>query len=275
MKEGRKELRKSKEEIKKEFQEYKKEKKLDALVLKDLLSHCNVVPEIIESYLKILQKEDKNSFLEKICFYYPILSIEVRKNFGVKKTKTEKDRFFELVSNLSSIEPPNQQDKLKELLIKEIKSYDELKLLISQDNFEEEKKQDPLKYSRWFNTYNTSIDYKTEDNEEYLFYNLSNNLISEFLKNQACFRKRIELINSIIGLFEVLYSRKKEEKAFCQHFEFLCLVLTNCEKNMNYEKLKVIIDSISNEIAVKFKNFDEIKNYLTEKKYQYECMDKK
>ena len=278
MEEGKKELRKSREEIKKEFQEYKKVKNLDIFVLKDLLSHCNVVPEIIKSYLEILQKENKNSFLEEICFYYPIPSIEVCKNFGVKKTKTEKDRFFELVTNLSSIEPPDEQEKIKSLLVKEIKSYDELKSLIPEECFEEEKKEkdsDPLKYSRWLKAYNTSIDYKTEENEEYLFYNLSNNLISEFLKSQNCFHKRMELIINIIDIFEELYSRKKEEKKFCDHFEFLCLALTNCEKNLNYERLNFIIDSIEKEITLKFMNIDEIKAYLTQKKYHYECDDRK
>ena len=143
-------------------------------MLKDLLFHCNVVPEIIEKHLKILQKENKNSFLEEICFYYHILSIEACKNFGVKKTKTEKDKFFELVTNLSSIYTPDEQEKKKSLLVKEIESYNELKSLIPEECLEEEKKEKDstsFKYSRWFNTYNTSIDYKAEENEEYLFYN--------------------------------------------------------------------------------------------------------
>ena len=95
-------------------------------------------------------------------------------NFGVKKTKTEKDKFFELVTNLSSIYTPDEQEKKKSLLVKEIESYNELKSLIPEECLEEEKKEKDstsFKYSRWFNTYNTSIDYKAEENEEYLFYN--------------------------------------------------------------------------------------------------------
>ena len=97
-------------------------------------------------------------------------------------------------------------------------AYDEIKLLISEKDIKneikkreqekdkmvknkklrlkkkeldkiEEDKEDliPFNYSRWFITYNTEMDFKTEDNEEFLFYHLSNSLISEFCRNQKCF----------------------------------------------------------------------------------------
>ena len=47
-------LRQSKEEVKLEFAEYKKAGKLELSTLQNLLSHCNIIPEIIESYLRIL-----------------------------------------------------------------------------------------------------------------------------------------------------------------------------------------------------------------------------
>ena len=62
-------LRKSKEEILKEFKEYKNTNKPDLEKLKNLLSHCNIVPEIIEAYLDILKNEDNNYFLKELFLY--------------------------------------------------------------------------------------------------------------------------------------------------------------------------------------------------------------
>ena len=285
---GDKELRKSKEEIKREFEEYKKSKKLDIESLKNLLSHCNVLPEIIVTYLNILQNEDKDLFFDELLFYYPILPVELCKKFNVKKTKSEKERFFDLVKKLLEIKLPNFEKKLLKFLENEILCYDEIKDLIPESELnkikkvkekekrEEEEDSSPFKYSRWFNNYNTSIDYKTENNEEYLFYNLSNSLISEFLKNQRCFIYRIKLIDIVIGLFEEVYSRRKEGERFCKYFKFLCMVLINCENNKNFaNNLEPIILSIESEILNEFKNFDEIKEILNNNKIKYELEDKK
>ena len=80
-------LRKSKEEILKEFKEYKNTNKPDLEKLKNLLSHCNIVPEIIEAYLDILKNEDNNYFLKELFLCYPILPIEICKKFGVQKNR--------------------------------------------------------------------------------------------------------------------------------------------------------------------------------------------
>ena len=290
-----KELRKPREEIKKEFEEYKREKQLNIEILKYFLSHCNVIPEIIETYLTILKEEDQDLFLEQLFLYYPILPVEVCKKFNVKKTKPEKERFFELINNLLAIQPPEIKKKLINFLTQEMKCYDEIKHLIPQKELAEKKESrkekefgkdeevtnekqelDEFRYSRWLNIYNTSIDFKTEDNEEFLFYHLSNNLISEFTKGQNCFLKRIKLIEYIINLFSEVYSRRKEGKIFSIYFEFLCIALTNCEKNNNFsEKIEHIIESIESEITDKFMSFDEIKKYLIQNNYKYELEDKK
>ena len=282
MEESNIELRKSKDQIKKEFEEYKKDKKGDILSLKYFISHCNVIQDIIVSYLNILKKEDKTSFLDELLFYYPILSVEACKNFGVNKSKSEKERFFKLVENFSLL----KKDELVNFLCKEIECYDEIENLIPEEEkallksknkqeIELKKNTENDKYCRWFNCYNTSIDYKSEDNEEYIFYNLSNSLISEFLKNQKCFNRRIELINNITSLLEEVISKRKEEK-YCEHFEFLCLALTNCEmmgKN-DLGKLRLILLSIENELLIsRFMNLEEIKNYLNQNKYIYTIKD--
>ena len=269
-----KEIRKSREQIKKEFEECKKVGKLDLLTLKNFMSHCNIIPEIIESYLNILEKEDKNSFFDELIFYYPILSVEVCKKFGVNKSMTEEERFFKLIENLNDIADTNV---LVDFLEKEINCYDEIKEIIPKeelDKINENKDLEPFKYSRWIINYNTPIDYQNEDNEEFLFYHLSNNLISEFLKHQKCFLKRISLIKYALSLFEKVFIKRKDGQNFREYFEFLCLAITNCEVD-TIGKLKIIMKSIKKEMKNTYMNFDEIKEYLEEKKYYFNCENQK
>ena len=296
MSSSKKILRKSKDEIKNEFEILKKTKKINKDSLQHLLIHCNVVPEIIESYLDILQKEDKDLFLKELFLYYPILPVEVCQKYNVKKKESEKNIFFNLIEKLIDIQTQKENiDKnLINFLKKEMNNYEEIKHLIQKEELEKEiklkeedknkikdlekieKEKDVLqyKYSRWLKSYNTKIDFKTEENEEFLFYHLSNNLISEFLKDQNCFPRRIELISYVIELFEEIYSKRKDGQIFSKYFEFLCLVLINAEKNKNYiEKLKPLIDSIDKEINYKYMNLEEIKKYLSDKNYKYECKD--
>ena len=178
--------------------------------------------------------------------------------------------------------PPNELKQEMEKREKEKKKRIEKKVKKLKFKKElgkmEEEKEDlvPFEYSRWSISYNTVMDYKTEENEEFLFYQLSNSLISEFTKDQKCFKKRIELINIIINLFEDVYSKIKEGKNICKYFEFLCLILINSEVNDNYAtKLRPILESISNEIKNKFMNFDEINKYLKKKNYKSEYIDNK
>ena len=293
-------LRKSKDEVLKEFKEYKNANKPDLDKLKNLLSHRSEVPEIIEAYLDILKNEDYDFFLNELFLYYPIRPIEICKKFGVKKTETEKDRFFKLIHNLIDVrnQEGNVDINLINFLKKEINNCEEITHLIptnelkkeielkgkekkAKEEVEKEKEREkedliPFKYSRWFISYNTEIDFKTEENEEFLFYHLSNSLISEFTKEQRCFAKRIDLIDSFIILFKDVYSKKNKGDIFSKYFEFLCMALTNCEKNKKYdEKLKPILDSIAKEFYDKYMNLNEIKEYLNKNNFQYEFIDKK
>lgn len=265
--EAKVELRKPKNEIKKEFEEYKRNKRLDMLSLKNFISHCNIIEEIIVSYLNILEKEDKDSFLDELLFYYPILSVKSCSIYKVKKSKSEKERFFELVKQFISLE----NSKIKELnnfLEKEINSFDEIKHLIP--NFKDI--DDPKKYTRWFNCYNTHLDCKIEENEEYLFYTLSNNLISEFLKRKLCFKNRIALIKNIINLFKEIEPKRKE-KRFSDYFEFLCFALMNCEDKED-KGITLIIDAIEDEIKSKFMNLEEIKLFLKQNNFEHTIKDR-
>ena len=283
MKESKIELRKSKEQIKKEFEEYKKTKKDDAQTLQKFLSHCNVIPEIIERYLDILKKEDINSFIDNLLFYYPILTVEVCKKYDVLKKISEKERFFKLAKEFSSIETDDLENNLRNFIEREIKCYEEVERLIIEEakiKKENENKQtmqpEKEKYCRWFNRYNTPIDYKSEENEEYLFYTISNSLIKEFLKNHKCFKTRIKLINYIIDLFEVVMSKREKNNIFCKHFEYLCLAMTNSEIiNETDDYIMKILSSIENETTIsKIMNLGEIENFLTKKNIKYKIENK-
>ena len=312
MEDNCKEFRKSKIEIKNEFENCKKHNKLDIQTLKNLLSHCNIIPEIIECYLNIIKEEEPNSFLEELYFYYPVLTVEICAKFGVQKKISEKERFFNLISQLSSISYQYSESKLRDFIYKEIKSYVELeniipknekKLLEIKRKEEKQKRENEKKerqkinkkelidenkkekkelendiYCRWFNRYNTAIDYKDEENEEYLFYNLSNSLISEFNKDKKCFKRRIMLINEIIISLEKALAKKKEEKRFGKHFEFLCIALTNCEMDnkKSLGELKPILSSIDREFSIpKFMDINEIKIWLNKNNINYNITNTK
>ena len=262
------ELRKPKNAVKREFEEYKKNKRLDMQSLKNFISHCNIIEEIIVSYLNILEKEDKDSFLDELLFYYPILSVKSCSIYKVKKFKSEKKRFFELAKQLISLEDSKIKD-LNNFLEKEIQSFDEIKHLIP--NFKDIDDPDN-KYTRWFNCYNTALDCKTEENEEYLFYTLSNNLISEFLKRKLCFKNRIALIKNIINLFKEIEPKRKEQ-SFCDYFEFLCFALMNCEDKED-KGISLIINAIEDEIKLKFMNLEEIKLFLKQKNFAFTIKDR-
>ena len=100
---------------------------------------------------------------------------------GVQKTESEKDKFFNLIENLLDIgtQEKNVDINLINFLKKEINSCEEIKQLIPKDELkkelelnekEKEKKElIPFKYSRWFISYNTEIDFKTEKNENFYF----------------------------------------------------------------------------------------------------------
>ena len=126
-------------------------------------------------------------------------------------------------------------------------------------------------YSRWNWCYNTSIDYKKEENEEYLFYNLSNCLLAEFNKEKKFFLQRREIFRLVIKLFKEI-EKKRKDKLFCNYFDFLCIQITNGEINGNKEinnEIKFIIEIINRELHNKFMSLNEIENFLKENKLEY------
>ena len=260
-------LRMSKKLVQSKYEILKKSKKIELSSLKELLSHCNTFPDLIEQYLIILKKEDKKEFHNSLMFFYPILSVKTCSIFNVKKTISEKQRFFKLIDSFLAI----NKESLSELLKKEIHNCDEIKQLIQIDDNNDSE----INFSRWFNCYNTPINYKNEENEEYLFYSLSNCLISEFSKNTLCFKSRMNLIKNIIKLFKEIEPKRKEKK-FCDYFEFLCISIISCE---NYDinivgSIGLIIKTIFQENMYEFMNLKEIKSYLNENKYDFKIENK-
>ena len=82
---------------------------MDIEILKNLINHSEVIQDIVENYLDNLQKEDKDLFLNELFLYYLILPVELCQKYNVKKNESEKERFFKIIKNLSSIRENNKE----------------------------------------------------------------------------------------------------------------------------------------------------------------------
>ena len=109
-------------------------------ILKNLINHCEVIQDIVENYLDNLQKEDKDLFLNELFLYYPILPVELCQKYNVKKNESEKERFFKLIKNLSSIRENKEEIELNLIryLKYEILNFNEMKYLIPKTEYDNE-----------------------------------------------------------------------------------------------------------------------------------------
>lgn len=256
-------VRLSKEKVIEKYKDLKKSGKLTIKSLEDLLLHCNTIQEIIKEYLNMLKDNESYKYKEELITYFQILSNTICLEYNIKKIP-EKERFYNFVDRLLSIENKKYLKPLEALLNEELNNSEELNLILSKQE------KESLKYCRWNYIYYTKVDYKNEENEDYLFYNLTNNILRQFIKNKGSFNVRIQLIKLIIDLFKEIEPRRKEEK-FCEYFEFLCIQLINSELNANYslkDKITPILNIIEQEIKIKFFNYDELISYL-EKNFSY------
>ena len=108
--------------------------------MKNLINHCEVIQDIVENYLDNLQKEDKDLFLNELFLYYPILPVELCQKYNVKKNESEKERFFKLIKNLSSIRENKEEIELNLIryLKYEILNFNEMKYLIPKTKYDNE-----------------------------------------------------------------------------------------------------------------------------------------
>ena len=256
-------VRQSKEKVIEKYNRLKNSGKLTIKTLEDLLLHCNTIQEIIRTYLNMLKEVDSYKYKEKLITYFQILSDTICLEYNIKKLP-EKERFYNFINKLTSIKKKDYLEPLEAILNEELNKSEEINSLLSREE------KESLKYCRWNYIYNTQIDYKNEENEDYLFYSLTNNLLNQFIKNKGSFNERIELIKLIFDLFKEIEPRRKE-KNICDYFEFLCIQLTNSELHANYnlkDKIIPILNIIEQEINIKFFNHDELISYL-EKNFPY------
>ena len=256
-------VRQSKEKVIEKYNSLKNSRKLTIKTLEDLLLHCNTIQEIIRTYLNMLKENNSYKYKEKLIMYFQILSNTICLEYNIKKLP-EKERFYNFVNKLISIKNIDYLEPLEVILNEELNKSEEINSILSREE------KESLKYCRWNYIYNTEVDYKTEENEDYLFYNLTNNLLNQFIKNKGSFNARIKLIKLIFDLFKEIEPRRKQ-KNFCYYFEFLCIQLTNSELNSNYnlkDKIIPMLNAVEQEINIKFFNYDELISYL-EKNFPY------
>lgn len=254
IKENYEKLRQSKEDVLKNFYELKKNKKLEYSNLTLLLNNCNIIEEIIVYYLDYLKDSNVSNYKSELLYYYPIISPECCKNYGIMKI-SEKNRFYDIMdsflkgNSLLSIAYIEFSTCAKEVLHF---FESEIKDLKDQEEIEKIKKR----YIRWDNIYNVSIDFKDIYNEEYFYYKLSNSILREYYEGKIGIHTRDKGIKLFLELFKVIEPKKK---LYPNYFEFTCLGLLNLEIKENNQGIKHIIKNIHQELMEKNLDLNSIK----------------
>ena len=176
-------------------------------------------------------KEKKNQYKEYLDFllnYYLILSPNVCQKFGILKTKTEKDIFFDIIQDLIDKFGDKKLNKNKTIA----SLYDYVKNILESPAYNELKNFELDKFpSRWNLIYNKITKIETETNPELIYYNLSNDLLNNILVNKRPF-DIIYFLKEFMSIF-IKYSFK--DTMLNNTKKFLLLLLCNSEKvDKNY-----------------------------------------
>lgn len=259
------ELKDKKEDVILKFKELKSSNQLDLFSIKNLLDHCNIVPEIIECYLNKLKEVQSHEYINELINYYKVLSPDICIRNGISK-KSEKELFYEIIDNYINMDNKDFDEFAKLQFSKVPEEVDsiyknEIQNIKDKKQLEEKASQ----FLRWDTIYNSSIDLTNIYNEEYFYYKMSNCLLREYFEGLISIKSKKETIKILFELFKKIEPKKKE---YAKYFEFICLALLNGQINNNHE-MKKIIDCIESELQNKFFNLEEIKNFLNEKKITF------
>jgi len=260
------ELRNKKEDVILKFKELKTSNQLDLFTIKNLLDHCNIVPEIIECYLNKLKEEQSHEYTNELINYYKVLPSDICIKHGISK-KPEKELFYQIIDNYINMD--NEKfylfvkyqfsqvpEEIYSIYKKEIKNIKDTKILEEKTN----------QFIRWDTIYNSSIDFTHIYNEEYIYYKMSNCLLRDYIEGLISIKSKKEALQILFELFKKIEPKKNE---YTKYFEFVCLALLNGQINKKNKEMKKIIDCIENELQNKFFNLEEIKNFLNEKKIKF------
>lgn len=260
-----------------EFKNLQVSNAIDLNTVKELMDQCNTIQDIINYYLDLLKKLNNPQYILEKIYYYKILSPELSKKHGIIKIN-EKDRFFQIIDKF--LEDPAFKTYAEDEIFKcspELKSYYEKdKKELSEPNLQ--KKIDDLnrQYSRWDNIYNSNISFKDiqNENEEFLFYTLSNSFLRDYLEGKFSLPKRKKAVKFFIDLFKELEPNKNKYPEF---FEFSCLglLIGQMSGNQDDEFLELAAKSIKDELNKKNFNILEIEQCLKNINAAYIISDNK
>ena len=259
------ELRDKKEDVILKFKELKSSNQLDLLRIKNLLDHCNIVPEIIECYLNKLKEVQSHEYINELINYYKVLPPDICIKNGISK-KPEKELFYQIIDNYINMDYKDFDEFAKVQFSKVPEEVDSIyKKEIQNIKDKEQLEEKTNQFIRWNTIYNSSIDFTHIYNEEYFYYKMSNCLLREYFEGLISIKSKKETIKILFELFKKIEPKKNE---YAKYFEFVCLAILNGQINVK-DEMKKIIDCIEMELQNKFFNLEEIKNFLNEKKFTF------
>ena len=179
--------------------------------------------KLIEKSLNKLKKDNKiEAYQNELLSFYPILSPSICQKYKIKKIKTEKETFFNIINDLII----KFGDKTKNSNLKNDVLYNYVNNILKCPANEE------LKYlnvkeipSRWNYIYLKIVKFVKETNEELIFYNLTNDLLNN-IKNTA---RPFDIIYFLKEFMEYYNKQKFNNNLCCTIKKFVFLGLTNCE----------------------------------------------
>ena len=262
-------LRDTRENVLHKFHELKKLNQLNKSNLRSLLNNCNTIEEIITYYLDYLKETKDSDYKKELKSYYTIISPKECGKHGIIKI-SEKEKFHQIIQlilneegiiNIVQKELSEVSEEIKFLYDEAVKNLDR-----------EEKEKMKHNFSRWDYMYNTSIDFNDIYNEEYYYYKLSNNILSDLKKGQLGIIYRREGIKFFYEFFKEM---EKDKNKYQKYSNFINLGILNVSLNdNNRDYFSKIIGAMIQELEEAHINLSEIEKILTDLKINYSIKGK-
>ena len=196
-------------------------------------------PKNIEEILDNLIKKGKNEqYLNKLIVYYPILTPKICKKYHIQKLKTEKETLFNIIQDLVNkfgAKVKNWKTVFNKDEIEEVYNYIDD---IIKNPAKEELKYLNIKYipSRWDIIYNKIIKIDKEENDELIYYNLTNDLLQNIRNNKNPYQI-ISFLSEFLKLYQEFHFKNNIGNITKK---FILLGLTNCEYIDNKNQLNFL-----------------------------------
>lgn len=259
----------SKKEFQKEFDNIKRKEKISLSDLEYLINIEDTNVDFIEFFLNYLKTNKLHrKFIQNIIYLFPIIPKDIGQKYNIIKKLSEKERFYEIFSRICDAE---DEKEIQSIIDEQYKFPKELcKLSLNQE--------EKSKLNRWDITYNQIVDFKNIENEEYIYYSISNYLISNFQKDKSINKKNYQ--TSLRQYRNILMDIKELKIEKTDLFEYIILLILNSEISDSFSLIQnknlynKFYDSISFTLKKeKLLTIDEMKNEFLKKKFIMEIKD--